>query len=99
MTNCWNREMNDTRRLDGWDEIAKYTGVSIRTAQLREQRLGMPVHRLPGAKSRVFAFAGELDDWLAGIALNANSSVVAPSQPPPEPEVPDGETAARREPS
>ncbi|SRR5579871_4631110 len=57
--------MADSRELTGWGEIAKYLGVSVRTAQLCERR-GLPVYRLPGPKGRVWASSHELDAWKAG---------------------------------
>lgn len=49
-------------RLDGWKEIAKYLGQSVRSVQRLEDK-GLPVRRLPGAKSPVFTFKAELDGW------------------------------------
>jgi hypothetical protein len=55
--------------LTTWDEIAKYLGVSRRTAQDREKHMGLPIQRLPGDKARVWAYPAELDDWKARIAV------------------------------
>ena len=55
------------RRLEGWDAIADYIGVTTRTAREREKRSGMPVHRVPGGtKARVYAYQDELDAWFEG---------------------------------
>ncbi len=51
--------------LETWQEIAAYLGVSVREAQYREKNDQMPVHRLPGRKSRVWAYRLELDEWKA----------------------------------
>jgi hypothetical protein len=51
------------RELQSWKEIAAYLGITIRTAQNWEQERGLPVHRLPGPRGRVFALAEELDAW------------------------------------
>jgi hypothetical protein len=49
--------------LNTWQEIAAYLGISVREAQYREKNDQMPVHRLPGRKSRVWAYRSELDEW------------------------------------
>ncbi|MGD0870566.1 MAG: hypothetical protein ABSB88_13495 [Bryobacteraceae bacterium] len=51
--------------LETWQEIAAYLSVSVREAQYREKNDQMPVHRLPGRKSRVWAYRAELDEWKA----------------------------------
>ena len=54
-------------RLDSWKAIAAYLGRDIRTVIRWEKEKGLPVHRIPGGlRQGVFAFRGELDDWLAG---------------------------------
>ena len=56
--------MENGTRLDSWKEIAAYLGRGVRTCQHWERNLGLPVHRLDGSsKSRVCAYAGELDVW------------------------------------
>lgn len=60
-------------RLDSWKEIAQYLGRDVRTVIRWEER-GLPVHRVPGGKSsRVFAFTGELDAWLAKGPTNGST--------------------------
>ncbi len=54
------------RRLDSWKEIATHFGVSVRTVQLWEAEQGLPVHRMPGTRGRVFAVESELDEWIIG---------------------------------
>lgn len=49
--------------LDGWDEIAAYLRVGRRTAQNYERAYGLPVHRKPGSKGRVYANRVEIDRW------------------------------------
>src|SRR5271154_5510591 len=61
-------------RLDSWKEIAAFLGRDERTVNRWEKELGLPVHRLPGTKGRVYAFADELLAWraaprIAGAAL------------------------------
>src|SRR5713226_4241460 len=53
------------KRLDSWKEIAAFFGRDERTVNRWEKELGLPVHRLPGTKGRVYAFAEELAAWLA----------------------------------
>jgi hypothetical protein len=52
--------------IESWKAIAAFFSVSVRTVQKWEQELGLPVHRMPGAKGRVYAYAAELRDWKAG---------------------------------
>jgi hypothetical protein len=53
------------RQLQSWKEIAHYFGVTERTVQKWERGHGLPVHRLPGERSRVTAWTDELDRWRA----------------------------------
>ncbi len=51
--------------LESWKEIAAHLNRNIRTCQMWERDLGLPIHRLDGSpKARVFAFREELDGWL-----------------------------------
>jgi len=52
-------------RLDSWKEIAVFFGRDERTVNRWEKELGLPVHRLPGTKGRVYAYTDELSTWLA----------------------------------
>ncbi len=53
------------QQLNSWKEIAAYLQRTVRTCQ-RLEGMGLPVHRLDGsAKAHVFAYAKELDAWLA----------------------------------
>lgn len=53
------------QQLNSWKEIAAYLQRTVRTCQ-RLEASGLPVHRLDGsAKAHVFAYAKELDAWLA----------------------------------
>ncbi len=53
------------KRLDSWKEIAVFFGRDERTANRWEKELGLPIHRLPGTKGRVYAYTDELAAWLA----------------------------------
>lgn len=52
--------------VSSWKEIAGHFGVTVRTVQLWETERGLPIHRMPGVKGRVFAYVEELDTWAAG---------------------------------
>jgi len=53
------------KRLDSWKEIAAFFGRDERTANRWEKELGLPIHRLPGTKGRVYAYTEELSAWSA----------------------------------
>jgi hypothetical protein len=58
---------SEPKRLDSWKEIADYLGHDISTAMRWEKEGGLPVHRVPGGRGRsVFAYAADIDQWLAG---------------------------------
>ncbi len=50
-------------RLEGWKAIARYLGKDARTA-LRWVDLGLPVCRVNGRNSSVYAYADDLEEWL-----------------------------------
>jgi TolB-like protein/Flp pilus assembly protein TadD len=53
------------KKLDSWGEIASYLGREVRTVQRWETTEGLPVHRHEHKKkSTVYAYAGELDEWI-----------------------------------
>jgi len=67
-------------RLDSWKEIAAFFDRDERTVNRWEKELGLPIHRYPGAKGRVYAFTAELSAWLAasrhaGLVLAKGNSV------------------------
>lgn len=52
-------------RLVGWKEIAFYLGKADRTVKRWGSERRLPVHRVPGtAKTSVYAYPAELDQWL-----------------------------------
>jgi hypothetical protein len=67
-------------RLEGWKAIARYLGKDTRTA-LRWVELGLPVCRVNGRNSSVYAYSDELEEWLrqrsAGEAPAAGSRPAA----------------------
>lgn len=77
--------------LNTWQEIADYLKVSTRAAQVYERTHDLPVHRLPGGRSRVWAYRDELDAWKRiweerGRGLPAEPADDA--EPPPAPSLP-----------
>jgi tetratricopeptide (TPR) repeat protein len=58
------------RRLDSWKEIAAYLGRGERTVKRWEAARGLPAHRVPGrGRASVYAYTGELDEWLKSSPL------------------------------
>ncbi|MGC2231232.1 MAG: hypothetical protein WBA09_06995, partial [Candidatus Acidiferrum sp.] len=77
------------KRLDSWKEIAAYLGRGERTVKRWETERKLPVHRLPGAgRSAVFAYAGELTEWLKGRTHEPESDDSASDKAPPAPGAP-----------
>jgi len=69
-------------RLDGWKEIATFLNRGERTVKRWERERGLPVHRVPfGDRASVFAWPGELADWLKGKALELESDNLATIDP------------------
>lgn len=70
----------DSVELHGWQQIAHYLGVSVRTAQTLEKEQGLPVlRRGSGEKARVYATSAGLEAWKA-------AATVPPAAPPAQPE-------------
>jgi len=52
-------------RLESWKTIAEYLGRDVTTIIRWEREKGLPVRRqAEGKRSTVFAYTGEIDDWL-----------------------------------
>lgn len=63
---------NQKELLSSWKEISVYLRCSVRTSVRWENEFGLPVHRMENkAKSSVFAYKHELDEWLEK-KLNTN---------------------------
>jgi hypothetical protein len=61
--------------LPGWKQIAIFLGCSVRTAQRREQELGLPVRRLESNARRMpYALRSELVLWLKEFRIPAGST-------------------------
>ncbi len=74
--------MADRPRLDSWKEIASHLGRDVRTVIRWERNRGLPVYRVPGGKlSRVFAYPGELDQWLAAGGVESEAGQAAATAP------------------
>ncbi len=74
------RPATKDQRLDSWKEIASYLGREVRTVQRWEKADGLPVRRLLHAKrGSVYAFAAELDAWVA--SREPNGDVIATGKP------------------
>jgi tetratricopeptide (TPR) repeat protein len=59
--------MDDEKILRSWKEISKYLKCDRKTCARWETHYHLPVHRInpESTKSRVFAYAAELDRWMA----------------------------------
>lgn len=54
--------------LSSWKEIASYLKVDVRTAQRWDKKRPLPLHRfVTGERSHPYAYADELDHWLAAL--------------------------------
>ncbi len=61
----------NSKVLQSWKEIGAYLQVTARSVQRWEKTSGLPVHRQGnGHNARIFAYAEELDAWLAAGGLD-----------------------------
>src|SRR5258708_7675929 len=67
-------------RLDGWGEIAAALKRDTRTVQRWEKLEGLPVHRHPGPKPRVWALRSEIQAWWE--AKEGHDTEIEPEHPP-----------------
>ncbi len=70
-------------RLNSWKEIAQHLQRDVRTVKRWERERAMPVHRVPGRRGSVFAYADEIAAWLDGPAKAAASPDPPPLAPHP----------------
>jgi tetratricopeptide (TPR) repeat protein len=64
-----------SRRLDSWKEIALFFNKDVRTVRRWEKERNLPVHRAQGKPGgSVYAFTGELTDWLNSPSFSAEES-------------------------
>jgi tetratricopeptide (TPR) repeat protein len=73
----------ENRRIDSWKEIAAFFGRDERTVKRWEKERGLPVHRVPGQRGGVFAYADELTVW-----LNSSDAATEKREPEAEPAQP-----------
>jgi len=65
------------QKLDSWKEIARYLGREVRTVQRWEKTQSLPVRRLHHqTRGSVYAFAADLDAWLASRQLSSPAEEV-----------------------
>jgi hypothetical protein len=70
------------RVLVSWKEIAVYLNRAESTVKRWERERGLPVHRVPGGeRGSVFAYPGELADWLKGKAQELEADDSKSSEP------------------
>ena len=70
-------------KLDSWQAIADYLGSDIRTVARWERERGLPVYRGPAHRpNTVFAYAEELEDWLASHGKQLREEDAVPPPPP-----------------
>ncbi len=81
-------------RLNSWKEIAAYLDHDVRTVIRWEKERGMPVHRVPGGKGHgVFAFSGEINEWLVSDGKRSQDLQVLLEHPRPAPVAPNSAVA------
>lgn len=68
-------------RLEGWKAIARYLGKDPRTA-LRWVDLGLPVRRVNGRNSSVYAYSDEVEAWLRNRPADLDDGARPPAQGP-----------------
>jgi tetratricopeptide (TPR) repeat protein len=69
-----------TERIDGWKSIAAELGRDRSTAIRWAKERALPVHALPGGKSRsVYALRHELDAWMRGQDVEGSEGEPAPT--------------------
>jgi len=67
----------ENRRLSSWKDIAEYLGRDVRTVIRWEKEKSLPVRRIPGKRTAVFAHSEEIDSWM----LSGGTSLTSNGQP------------------
>lgn len=68
--------------LVSWKEIATYLNRAERTVKRWERERGLPVHRVPGGeRGGVYAYPGELTEWLRGKSGELEAEEVSSGEP------------------
>ncbi len=107
MTLDENNGAGTDRLLNGWKEIAAFFRKDERTMRRWAATMDLPVHRVHDAKrGTVYAYAGDLEQWLKRQRQNLNgddvaelpveTAAVAPVQTTPEPAASGGRPARWR---
>jgi hypothetical protein len=79
------------KRLDSWKEIAAFFDRDERTVKRWEKERGLPVYRVPGtARGGVFAYVGELTEWLTSPSSAPSEALSAGPVERRDPVGPDG---------
>lgn len=73
------------KRLESWKEISAYLNREVRTAMRWEKERRLPVHRIPGKRSGVYASTAEVDAWLRAGAAGGSNGDSVPTVPMPVP--------------
>jgi cytochrome c-type biogenesis protein CcmH/NrfG len=73
-----NASHNQAGRLDSWKSIAAFFGRDERTVKRWERERGLPVHRLPGRRGGVYAYAAEITEWMQSPDSSVSGSVSLP---------------------
>lgn len=81
-------ESSTGKVLQSWKDIATFFDVTVRTVQNWESDRGLPVHRLPGTKGRVFAYVDELEAWRSQVAAETLHEEAVAEPEPPKPDEP-----------
>jgi Tfp pilus assembly protein PilF len=71
-------------QLETWKAVAAFFGKDERTVKRWEAARGLPIHRLPGARSRIYADVAELRAWRANappVSPDASAPTTAPTPP------------------
>jgi len=70
------------QRLDGWKSIARHMSRSCRTVQRWHAEYGLPICRLGGEKSSVYAYCKDLDTWMMNRGLRLKGLLTEIAIPP-----------------
>src|ERR1700676_4091571 len=74
--------VNSAPRLVGWKDIATYLGKTERTVKRWGASRGLPVYRIPGgSKASVYAFPGEVNEWLTSSSTTDPERVESAAAP------------------
>jgi tetratricopeptide (TPR) repeat protein len=70
-------------RLNSWKEVANYLGKGERTVKRWKSERGLPAYRIPGGgRGSVYAFTGELDQWLGSQTAQDVEGLARPESSP-----------------